>query len=256
MEHFTYGLLTPLAGYIASFIGCLTGLSATSRARATTSAVAKSIWLTIGGVAIGGTGVWVMHFIAMLGFTVDGMPINYDVPLTILSALLAMAVVTAGLFLVGFLGDKLLYLLVGGLFVGLGVASMHYLGMAAMEMSGETHYDSLLVGASLVIAVVAGTAALWLCVNVKGWLLATVAALVMAAAVAGMHYTGMAAMHMTGPAGPPPGGTSALELLGPLIAGVFLSTVAMVFVVLMWPTEDEMREREALEERITPTPTG
>lgn len=254
MDHFTYGLLTPLAGYIASFIGCLTGLSATSRARAATGAVAKSIWLTIGGIAIGGTGVWVMHFIAMLGFTVDGMPINYDVPMTIVSALLAMAVVTAGLFLVGFLGDKLLYLLVGGLFVGLGVASMHYLGMAAMEMSGEVHYDSVLVGASLLIAVVAGTAALWLCVHVRGWLLASVAALVMAAAVAGMHYTGMAAMHMTGAAGPPPGGTSALELLGPLIAGVFLSTVALVFVVLMWPTEDEMRERQAFEERVKVSP--
>ncbi|WP_216645515.1 MHYT domain-containing protein [Isoptericola halotolerans] len=253
MDHFTYGMLTPLVGYIASFIGCLTGLSATSRARAATSAGAKSAWLLVGAVAIGGTGVWVMHFIAMLGFSVEGMPINYDVPLTIASALLAMAVVAAGLFLVGFLGDKLLYLLIGGLFVGLGVASMHYLGMAAMEMSGEIHYDPVLVGVSLVIAVVAGTAALWLCVHVKGWLLASVAALVMAAAVAGMHYTGMAAMHMSGAAGTPPGGTSALELLGPLIAGIFLTTVAMVFVVLMWPTEDEMRERQAFEERVAGT---
>jgi NO-binding membrane sensor protein with MHYT domain len=250
MDHFTYGMLTPLAGYIASFIGCLTGLSATSRARAATGAVAKSVWLAIGAVSIGGTGVWVMHFIAMLGFTVDGMPIKYDVPLTIVSALLAMLVVAVGLFVVGFLGDRLPFLLGGGLIVGLGVASMHYMGMAAMVMSGETHYDKLLVGVSLVIAVVAGTAALWLCVHVKGWLLATAAALVMAAAVAGMHYTGMAAMEMTGPMGEAPGGTSAMELLGPLIAGVFLTTVALIFVVLMWPTEDEMRERQRLAERL------
>ncbi|WP_277209380.1 MHYT domain-containing protein [Isoptericola croceus] len=251
MDHFTYGMLTPLAGYVASFIGCLTGLSATSRARATSTAAAKSVWLLIGAVSIGGTGVWVMHFIAMLGFTVHDMPIHYDVPLTIASALLSMLVVTIGLFLVGFLGDRAIFLLAGGVVVGLGVASMHYLGMAAMVMSGEIHYDTLLVATSLVIAVVAGTAALWLCVHVKGWLLATVAALVMAAAVSGMHYTGMAAMHMTGPMTDAPGGTTALELLGPLIAGVFLVTIGLIFVVLMWPTEDEMRERQEIADRLS-----
>lgn len=250
MDHFTYGMLTPLAGYIASFIGCLTGLSATSRARAATSTAAKSAWLAIGAVAIGGTGIWVMHFIAMLGFTVDGMPIKYDVPQTIMSALLAMAVVAIGLFLVGFFGDRLVYLLGGGLVVGLGVASMHYMGMAAMEMSGDISYDAVLVAASLVIAVVAGTAALWLCVHVRGWLLSAAAAAVMAAAVAGMHYTGMAGMRMSGPTGEPLGGTSATELLAPLIGGVFLTTVALIFVVLMWPTEDEMRERQELAERL------
>ncbi|MFV2144833.1 MULTISPECIES: MHYT domain-containing protein [Isoptericola] len=250
MDHFTYGMLTPLAGYIASFIGCLTGLSATSRARAATGVAAKSVWLAIGAVAIGGTGVWVMHFIAMLGFTVHGMPIKYDIPQTIASALLAMVVVAIGLFIVGFFGDRIVYLLGGGLVVGLGVASMHYMGMAAMQMSGEVSYNGVLVAASLVIAVVAGTAALWLCVNVRGWLLSTAAALVMAAAVAGMHYTGMAAMEMSGPMGEAPLGTSATELLAPLIGGVFLTTVALIFVVLMWPTEEEMRERQRLAERI------
>ncbi|MCA5892994.1 hypothetical protein LEP48_06450 [Isoptericola sp. NEAU-Y5] len=247
MHHFTFGLITPVLAYVASCIGAATGLSATSRARAATDATTRSIWLAVAAVSIGGTGVWVMHFVGMLGFTVTGMPIHYDVPMTILSALVAVAVVAIGLFIVGFGGDRLPLLLTGGLVAGLGVAVMHYMGMAAMRMSGHLEYSVPIVAVSVVIAIVAATAALWLSVNVRGPLAMAGAAMVMGLAVSGMHYTGMAALTIAGPGGEAPGGTAAVDLLGPLIFGIVALTVALAFVVLIWPNEDEMRTRAEFE---------
>jgi NO-binding membrane sensor protein with MHYT domain len=250
MHHFTYGVITPVLAYVASCVGAAAGLSATSRARASKDARSRSAWLLIGAIAIGGTGVWVMHFVAMLGFTVTGMPIYYDVPLTILSALVAIAVVAIGLFLVGFAGDRLPVLLTGGVVAGLGVATMHYMGMAAMRMTGHLSYTTWVVALSVVIAVVAATAALWLCVNVRGRRATTGAAMLMGVAVSGMHYTGMAALTIRGTGGEPPGGTNPIDLLGPLILGIVALTVALIFIVMMWPTEDEMRSRDEFEERL------
>ncbi len=250
MHHFTYGIITPILAYVASCVGAAAGLSATSRARAAKDARSRSAWLLVGAVAIGCTGVWVMHFIAMLGFTVSGMPIFYDVPMTALSALVAVGVVAIGLFLVGFAGDKTWALLVGGLVAGLGVAAMHYMGMAAMRMAGHVTYTTWIVAASVGIAIVAATTALWLCVHVKGWKATTGAAMVMGVAVSGMHYTGMAGVTVEGSPGVPPGGTNPVDLLGPLIFGIAALTVALLFIVVMWPTEDEMRSRDAFERRL------
>ncbi|MCK9794719.1 hypothetical protein M1843_13275 [Isoptericola sp. 4D.3] len=250
MHHFTYGAITPLLAYAASCLGAATGLSATSRARAASDTRTRAAWLLVGAVAIGGTGVWVMHFIAMLGFTVTDMPINYDIPQTIFSALVAVVVVAIGLFLVGFGGSRPLWLLSGGVVAGLGVAAMHYMGIAAMRMTGHMEFSLPVVGVSVLVAIVAATAALWLSANVRGRLATVGAALIMGVAVSGMHYTGMAALTITGPEGVPAGGTTAIDLLGPLILGIAALTVALIFVVLMWPTEEEMRDQQEFEARM------
>jgi NO-binding membrane sensor protein with MHYT domain len=75
-----------------------------------------------------------MHFIAMLGFSIPGQTITYSVPVTILSMLIAVAVVSVGLLIVGFGGEGPGPLLLGGTIIGVGVASMHYMGMWAMRM--------------------------------------------------------------------------------------------------------------------------
>jgi NO-binding membrane sensor protein with MHYT domain len=250
LDHFTYGIVTPVLAYVTSCIGAATGLSATSRARAARTPLERVAWLLVGAVAIGGTAIWVMHFVAMLGFTVQGMPINYDMTTTIVSALVAIAVVAVGLVLVGFKGDRLPYLLGGGVIAGLGVAAMHYMGMSAMRLTGHIHYTGWIVGVSVVIAVVAATAALWLTVHVRGWLATTGAAMVMGVAVAGMHYTGMAAVHVTGSPGLPSEGVTMFNLIGPLLLVIVGLTLTLTFIVAMWPTEAEMREQEELEERI------
>jgi NO-binding membrane sensor protein with MHYT domain len=221
MHHFTYGLITPLLAYVASCLGAATGLSATSRARAATDTKTRAAWLLVASVAIGGTGVWVMHFIAMLGFTVTDMPINYDIPQTVLSALVAVAVVAIGLFLVGFAGDRPLWLVSGGIVAGLGVAAMHYMGIGAMRMTGHMEFSLPVVGLSVLVAIVAATAALWLSVNVRGRAAMLGAALIMGVAVSGMHYTGMAALrvHLHPAAAPGAVGDAPTSLLLPMMIG-------------------------------------
>ncbi|PZG11309.1 hypothetical protein C1J01_35025 [Nonomuraea aridisoli] len=242
MNHFTYGLLTPVLAYVMSCIGSMLGLRLTAQAHASRGG-ARVRWLLGAAVSIGGTGIWVMHFIAMMGFQVDGTQIKYDVWLTAGSAIVAIVVVGTGLLLVSYGRGRLPSLLGGGLLTGLGVASMHYLGMYAMNMSAHVSYDRLLVGASVGIAVVAATVALWFTLRVKKTVWITAASLVMGAAVAGMHYTGMYAMHVT--VHPEPaevGGADALDFLVPLMTVISLITLTMLLMVILSPSEEEERE--------------
>ncbi|GGL00138.1 MHYT domain-containing protein [Nocardia jinanensis] len=226
IDHFSHGWLTPVVAYVMSFTGSLLGLRCMSRVR---SGSPFDGWLIAASVAIGGTGIWVMHFIAMLGFRINGAAIKYDVPVTLISAAIAMVVVWAGLCLAQQrrLGGQ--SLLVGGVVTGIGVGAMHYAGMYAMKTDVEIGYEWSTVTLSMVIAVIAATAALWFTLNVRGTLATVGAALVMGVAVAGMHYTGMYAMHLGTPHHMTPSGAGAAQLLTPLIVGVSLMTVGMLF---------------------------
>ena len=161
VQNFSNGALNPVLAYVVSCMGCFLGLRCTTRGNASQGR-ARARWLILATVAIATTGIWVMHFIAMLGFEIPGQAIGYSVPVTLLSMLIALVVVGAGLFIVGFsrpggAGP----LMLGGLVVGLGVASMHYIGMAAIRAPDTLSYNPILVALSVVIAVIAGTAALW-----------------------------------------------------------------------------------------------
>nr|WP_199547310.1 MHYT domain-containing protein [Streptomyces sp. N35] len=196
--------------------GAALGLRCTVRALAAEGAARRN-WLLTASVAIG-SGIWTMHFIAMLGFTVGGSAIRYDVSLTLLSLLIAVAVVGAGLFTVGLFGqDRRWPLLAGGIGTGVGVAAMHYLGMAALRLHGEITYDTTLVSLSVVIAIVAATAALWAALTVRGVTGTVLASLVMGAAVSSMHYTGMFSVSVElAPDHAPLTGATAMEFIFPL----------------------------------------
>src|SRR5450432_3333302 len=100
VHNFTYGLLTPGLAYVMSVLGSFLGLRCTARAQAhSDSGASRARWLILGAVSIGAAGVWVMHFIAMLGFSVAHETIRYNVPLTVLSMLIAVAVIGIGLFI-------------------------------------------------------------------------------------------------------------------------------------------------------------
>jgi NO-binding membrane sensor protein with MHYT domain len=242
VNHFTYGLITPLLAYVMSCIGSMLGLRLTAQAHASRGG-ARVRWLLGAAVSIGGTGIWVMHFIAMMGFEVEGTQIKYDVLLTVASAVVAIVVVGTGLFLVSYGGGRILALLGGGLLTGLGVASMHYLGMYAMNMSAHVSYDRLTVAASVGIAVVAATVALWFTLRVKKPIWITGAALVMGVAVAGMHYTGMYAMHVSVDGEPGVvAGAEALDFLVPLMTVISLITLTMLLMVILSPSEEELHE--------------
>jgi NO-binding membrane sensor protein with MHYT domain len=251
VHNFTYGVFNPALGYVMSCLGAFLGLRCVTRARAHEGR-ARAGWLSLAAVSIGACGIWVMHFIAMLGFTIPGQSITYNVPITIASMLIAIAVVGAGLFIVGYGNGSVARLAVGGLIVGVGVASMHYLGMAAMIMPDTMSYSPVLLALSVVIAVVAGTVALWIGTWVRGIGATIGASLIMGIAVSGMHYTGMAAMRVYhgAMAAMPGGGASPVAFLFPLLVGISVLTLVMTLTITMSPSEEEVREDIAMRERM------
>src|SRR4051812_11430015 len=139
-----------------SFLGSLLGLVLATRARQSSGA-SRARWLALAAVAIGGTGIWLMHFMAMLGFDVPATVLRYDVPMTILSVVLAVVIVGVGLFIVGLGRPSVIKILFGGVCTGVGVAAMHYTGMYAIRLGGDMTFNIRLVGISIGIAVVAAT---------------------------------------------------------------------------------------------------
>lgn len=231
LEHFAFGWLTPALAYFLSATGCAIGLQCTRQAR---HGRRRLLWLVLAAITIGGTGIWVMHFVAMLGFSIDGAQIRFDVPLTLLSAGTSIGVVAIGLYLVTTPGSGLPALLTGGAVTGLGISAMHYTGMAAMRTDAHIEYDPARIALSLVIATVAATVTLWF--SMRSWGIPSTlgAALIMAAAVATMHYTGMSAMHAHEvPDAAAPEGAEPLEILGPLLGAISVVTVVLLIGVSM-----------------------
>jgi NO-binding membrane sensor protein with MHYT domain len=236
VDGFSYGLVTPVVAYLLACLGAALGLRCTTRSLLIGGSW-RPAWLALGSAAIG-SGIWTMHFVAMMGFAVKETPIRYDVPTTYASLVLAIVMVGAGIFIVGYRGARGAALFTGGTVTGLGIASMHYLGMAGMRLDGTLEYNTLTVAASVVIAVVAAIAALWAAGQVRGFLWSVGASLVMGLAVSGMHYTGMAAVsvHLHGTAGASAGEAPA-ALLAPMLIGplafLLLAGVVVMFDPLM-----------------------
>ncbi|WP_435282432.1 MHYT domain-containing protein [Streptomyces koelreuteriae] len=236
VDGFSYGLVTPLVAYLMACLGGALGLRCTTRSMLVAQSWRPG-WLALGSAAIG-SGIWTMHFVAMMGFTVQETPIHYDKAMTFASLAVAIVMVGVGVFIVGYKGARGTALFTGGTITGLGIASMHYLGMASMRLDGKLEYNTLTVGISVAIAMCAATAALWAAGQVRGFLWSVGASLVMGLAVSGMHYTGMAALdvHLHGTA-TPTSGESPAALLAPMLIGplafLLLAGVVVMFDPLM-----------------------
>ncbi len=147
------------------------------------------IWLAAAALTMGG-GIWSMHFVAMLAFVLP-MPVSYDVGLTVLSLMLAIMATGGGFYIISRPGVSRSRLAISGVFMGLGILTMHYTGMAALRGPVELSYEPLWVGLSVIIAIGVATAALWLAFRATGLGQKLAAAIVMGVAISGMHYTGM-----------------------------------------------------------------
>jgi NO-binding membrane sensor protein with MHYT domain len=226
IHQFAYGLWNPVAAFVLAFAGSLIVIGATGRARAAGSTGRRVYWLVLASVFLGGS-IWLMHFVAMLGFDVPASPIRYNVVLTAGSALVAVLVVGIGLFAVGTGRRSPVKLILGGVFTGSGIAVMHYTGMAAIQLSGTIGYDPALMAASVLIAIAAATVALWFSLVLKGRLSSLFGALIMAVAVTVMHYTGMAALHvhLTDGAQHPVTGAPPLLLVSPIVVVALIGLI-------------------------------
>jgi two-component system sensor histidine kinase/response regulator len=196
----SYDLWLVTLSYVVAAFAAYVALNLASRVSAAQGRVATS-WLAGGALSMG-TGIWSMHFIGMLAFRLP-IPIGYNVPITLLSMIIAVLVSGFALFTINRNALTLRRLLASGVLMGIGIAAMHYTGMAAMQMFPPIRYDAWLWVASVVIAIAASIVALWICFQLRSESLKHVAykrvgaALVMGVAIVGMHYTGMAAAHFS-----------------------------------------------------------
>jgi len=160
----------------------------------------RAVWL-LGGAGAMGTGIWSMHYIGMLAFILP-IPVAYHWPTVLLSL---FAAILASLVALGVVSRQKMgwfRALAGSVLMGAGIASMHYIGMAAMRLAAKCQFNSFLVVLSVVFAVLISLAALWITFHFRdettgiGWEKLAGAA-VMGAAIPIMHYTGMAAASFT-----------------------------------------------------------
>jgi signal transduction histidine kinase/CheY-like chemotaxis protein len=206
-------------------------------------------WLCGGALAFG-IGIWTMHYIGMAAFHLP-VEIQYDYP-TVLASMLA-AVVSSGiaLYIVSRKTMGWVAAVAGALLMGSGIASMHYMGMAAMRLRATCSYSPVLVSLSVIVAIVISFAALWLSFrlredNVSGWNWRKLgSAVLMGLAIPLMHYIGMAAAHYR--AGPPMNAdfshTISVTALG--LSGIVSSSLALLGMVFFTATLDRRMTLQA-----------
>ena len=190
----------------------------------------RAVWL-LGGAGAMGTGIWSMHYIGMLAFVLP-VPVAYHWPTVLLSLLAAILASVVALGVVSRQKMGASRAVAGSVLMGAGIASMHYIGMAAMRLPAICQFNSSLVVMSVVFAVLISFAALWITFHFRdekkgiGWE-KLAGAVVMGAAIPVMHYTGMAAASFT-PSGTPANLSHAVSISTLGTAGI----AAVTFVVL------------------------
>lgn len=233
----TYSSALVLISLCVAILASYTALELTGRI-ATAKGRAVHLWMGVG------IGVWSMHFIGMLAFSLP-IALGYDIGLTALSLLIAVLSSGFALWLVSQPSMPRLQLAFGALIMGTGIACMHYVGMAALRMLPGIDYDPALFGASLAIAVGASAAALWIAFRLRQHTpyvrqIRGLAAMVMGVAIVGMHYTGMAAANF--PEGSFCGALSDGLQGDGLAYLVLITTLAVLAVVLLTSVLDARLE--------------
>lgn len=239
----TFDLVLVAVSYAISVFGSYTGLVLAGQITDLRNAMDR-MWLAFAAVALGGGAIWSMHFIGMLAYQ-PPIPVSYDATLTVLSLVLAVLFVGLGVYRVIRQRRMKFSTLVGsGIIMGLGVAAMHYTGMAALQFAGDSHYDPTIVALSVVIAIVASIAALWIAFTVRTTWQKLVSAFVMGVAVCGMHYTAMYGFSMTPNADKVR--IAASTIMANELAGyIVVATIAVLAVALLSVFGKELRRVSA-----------
>lgn len=237
-----YDQLLVVISFVVAILASYTALNMAGRVVGSTG-VAARIWLTGGGIAMG-IGIWAMHFIGMLAMDVS-MRLNYNLPQTALSMFIAIGASLFALWLVSRDHLRRRRLSTGAVILGTGIVAMHYTGMAALQVEPAIVWDMRWVALSVVIALLASLAALWLTFRLRRdaaqvALMRAGAAVLMGVAIAGMHYTGMKAaqfpvqthMHHQGVNG---------SWLAVLVSVVALSILGITLLVSMFDARLQAR---------------
>jgi two-component system sensor histidine kinase/response regulator len=237
---------------LSVFIAVLASYAALDLAGRVTSARGgiRLLWLGGGAIAMG-IGIWSMHYIGMLALRIP-VPVEYDWPTVLLSLLAAVLASAVALFVVSRRQMGLIQAMAGSVFMGSGIAAMHYIGMAAMRLPAMCRYSSGLVTLSIALAVVISFVAHYLTFYFRGeiggggWKKA-ITAFVMGGAIPVMHYTGMAAASFVRQ--PMEAGSleHAISISSLGVAGILLVTFMALGLVLITSLVDRRFSVQALE---------
>ncbi|HKR32061.1 MAG TPA: MHYT domain-containing protein [Terriglobales bacterium] len=227
---------------LSILIAICAAYSALELAGRTTAASGKwrPAWLAGGSIAMG-FGIWSMHYVGMLAFTLP-IPVLYDWPTVLLSLIAAVVVSGVALFVASRSQMNWRRAAVGSIIMGGGISVMHYIGMAAMRLTAMCEYDLWIVALSVIFAIAISLVALWLTFQFRGdiprslWLKIG-SAVIMGSAIPVMHYTGMAAAHFI-PSTLPSDTAHAVSTSTLGFAGVSITTVLISLVAVLTSTLD------------------
>ena len=213
-----------VAGLIC-LLAAFTAFSIVEQARRATRR--RGAWLVAAGF-VSGTGIWATHFIAMLAYR-PHLPIGYDPGLTLVSVLAAMAIGGIGWWLS--VRPERWAAIAAGVVIGAGISTMHYLGMAAVNLAGRFVWDRNLVSASVAI----GIGLTMLAVHVRRRRVAVdahaqpwPAAILFTLAICGMHFTAMGAAIVL----PDPAMAVPPSAVGNLALGAAVTTMALIILAI------------------------
>ena len=192
----TYSQSLVVLSLLVAILASYTALDMAGRLATTEGRGARRWWLA-GGAAAMGLGVWSMHFIGMLAFSLP-IPVGYDLAITLYSLAVSIGASAYALWLVSLPQLPTRRIVAGAVLLGLGIACMHYLGMSALRMQPGIDYHPGWFFLSILIAIGAAGAALWIAFHLRHEgrrvvRLRVLASVIMGLAIVGMHYTGMAA---------------------------------------------------------------
>ena len=236
---YTYNYWLVVLSYCVAAFASYTAFHLVERMIASPNKGARFKWLITGAVSMG-CGIWAMHFVAMLAVEMrHGMEMRYDVMITLLSSVFAMIAAGFAFDLVSRKSRNFGRLLLGGVVLGAGIGAMHYTGMFAMRVDALVRYDVMWFAASVVVAVVLATLAIWMMfftveareqdkADHRLW-----TAAVMGLAVTLMHYTGMGATHFLRTGQPAQSITEGIAL-DSLFGALIIGGVAFAILVMAW----------------------
>ena len=239
--------LVALSVFIAVFAS-YAALDLASRVTAA-SGWTRALWM-LGGAGAMGTGIWSMHYIGMLAFILP-IPVAYHWPTVLLSLFAAILASVIALYVVSRQRMTASRAVAGSLLMGAGIASMHYIGMAAMRLQAICQFNSFLVVLSVAFAILISLAALWITFHFRDEKTGIgrkklAGAVVMGAAIPIMHYTGMAAASFT-PSGMPADLSHAVSISTLGTAGIVAVTFSVLGLALLTSWVDRRFAAQTLE---------
>lgn len=199
----TYDIKLIILSFLVAAMASYIALDLTARLRDHSNSPKDTLLWLLGGAIAMGSGIWSMHFIGMLSFTIPGLVLQYDLFWTAFSLFVAILASCFALFLLKKSIINVIHLIAGGFILGIGIASMHYTGMTAMLISLNISYLPSLFLLSLLVAIIASEAAIWFALKSTAVVLKfrrrikILSALTMGFAICGMHYTAMTASVFT-----------------------------------------------------------